>query len=397
MGNHRTRSRDDVLRELHRSLDERRRPEEIAKLILELRGDDLSRAERRLLTTKVGSAHRRRFAWWRTSMSEDFARPVGAQAQLAVATQLFEAEAVDPNDPDAIAEFVARASGEIAKTPTRSDFMFDRLNREGRREAGLGEMSRRQYNKRFRLLARLAEKQRRLERELLRRRFTQVSKSALASRIPYEELAADAATACFIAYYTARRNLRSEFTNTSQERPFDVVCEALLKRARDDGNANWWAIAHVYPDAEVLRHLSDEQKGELLALWLEELRLLADLMRQVWEANDFDVATMIVKRGDDSSTWNTLAGAWNNARAHWIALLYALGLQDLLDGMCLGKALRLMAADVAWWHRHSGGDLEEDTTVFSQLPFQWEVLAGDATCPRELVERVCRDAEVDAV
>ncbi len=145
--------------------------------------------------------------------------------------------------------------------------------------------------------------------------------------------------------------MRSVFTNESQERPFDVVCEALLKRAQSDGSPNWWAIAHVYPDHDVLSHLSEEQKGQLLATWLDELHQLAGLMRDVWDANDFNVATMIVKRGDDSSTWNALAGAWNRARAHWIALLFALGMEDLLDRMCLGKALRLMAADVAAWHR----------------------------------------------
>ena len=391
--------RAGALRELFRSLDERRRPEDVADLIVELRGDRLSRAERRLLTSKLRKAHRGIASWFVTSMSTDFARPVGAEKQLAVASELFDADASDIDDarPDAIADFVARASSEIAKTPGASDFKDDRLNREARREAGLGDLSRRQYNKRFRLLARLEAKQRRLEREILRRHFTQISKSALASRITWEEFSEDEATAAFIAYYTARCNMRSEFTNTSQERPFDVVCDALLKRAASDGAANWWAIAHVYPDQDVLARLSDEHQGQLLATWLDELHRLAELMGQVWEANDFDLATMTVKRGDDSSTWNALAGAWNRARSHWIALLFALRMDDLLDRMCLGKALRLMAADVAAWHQSEGGNLEADTTVFSRLPFPWAVLAGESVCPKDLVERVCRDVGVDPV
>lgn len=390
--------REATLRELYRSLDERRRPEDVADLIVRLRGDRLSRRERWLLTAKLRKAHGRELSWFETSMSRDFARPVGAQNQLAVASELFAADAdVDASDPGAVADFVARASGEIAKAPGASDFKDDRLNREQRRRAGLGDLSRRQYNKRFRLLARLEAKQRRLEREILRRHFTQVSKSALASRIAWDDFSQDEATAAFIAYYTARCNMRSVFTNESQERPFDVVCEALLKRAAKDGSANWWAIAHVYPDHDVLRRLSDERKGQLLATWLDELHQLADLMRDVWDANDFDAATMIVRRRDDSSSWNALAGAWNRARSHWIALLYALGMEDLLDRMCLGKALRLMAADVVAWHRASGDDLEEDTTVFSRLPFPWVVLAGERACPKDLVERVCRDAGVDPV
>jgi hypothetical protein len=36
--------------------------------------------------------------------------------------------------------------------------------------------------------------------------------------------------------------------------------------------------------------------------------------------------------------------------------------------MCPGKVLRLMAADVAWWHRQSGGGLHQDTAVWKELP-----------------------------
>ena len=365
--------------------------------MLELRGNALTPAERRLLERKVGAGSSRGAPWWVTSMSEDFERPVGAARQLAVAGELFHAATtdVDPDDPAAVGAFVARASGEIAKAPGASDFVADRLDRAARREVGLEAMSRRQYNKRFRLLARLEAKRRRLEREILRRHFAQVSHCALASRVAWEDFSSDEATAAFIAYYTARANQRSVFTNQRQERPYDVVCEALLAAARREGAPNWWAIAHVLSSAEVLGHLDGEQQGRLLATWLDELHVLAGLMREVWEASSFDAATMIVKRGDDSSSWNALAGAWNRSRGHWIALLYALGLEDLLDRMCPGKALRLMAADVAAWHRNSGGDLEEDTTVFSRLPFPWEVLSGSAACPKELVERVCRDAGVD--
>lgn len=331
-------------------------------------------------------------------MSRDFQRPVGATHQLAVARDLFETDSqIDALDPDAIDGYIVRASAEISKRPRNSDFKDDRLDRAARRSAGLGQLSRRQYNKRFRFLARLERKRDRLEREIVRRRFTLVSKSAFASRLPWEEFARDEATAAFIAYYTARRNLRSVFTNKAQERPFDVVAEALLTAARMDGQANWWAIAHVYPDTEVLERLTDEQKGRLLAEWLDELRRVSVLMRDVWEANAFNIATMIVKRGDDSSTWNSLAGAWNQARTHWLSLVYALGMEELLDHMCPGKALRLLAADVAAWHRDSGDDLEEDTTVFSTLPFPWDVLEGKAFCTRADIERVCRDQGVDAV
>jgi hypothetical protein len=99
---------------------------------------------------------------------------------------------------------------------------------------------------------------------------------------------------------------------------------------------------------------------------------------------------MIVRRGNDSSTWNATAGAWNKAREAWFAVLYAMGLDGVIDAFCPGKALRLMAADVAAWHRAEGDGLDKDTGVWSDLPLPWEVLSGAATCTRADVEAACR-------
>src|SRR5437762_1117059 len=99
---------------------------------------------------------------------------------------------------------------------------------------------------------------------------------------------------------------------------------------------------------------------------------------------------MIVRKGNDSSTWNVTAGAWNRAREGWIAIVYAMGMEAILERQCLGKVLRLMAADVAAWHRATGGDVDPDTRVWAALPLPWNVLTGEAECPRERVEAVCR-------
>lgn len=98
---------------------------------------------------------------------------------------------------------------------------------------------------------------------------------------------------------------------------------------------------------------------------------------------------MIVKRGDDSSTWNQTANAWNEARRHWLALIHALELEALLDEMCPGKVLRLMAADVAAWHFSAGGSLSPDTSVWNELPLPWEVLSGRKRCTRAMIEASC--------
>jgi hypothetical protein len=57
--------------------------------------------------------------------------------------------------------------------------------------------------------------------------------------------------------------------------------------------------------------------------------------------------------------------------------------------------LRQMVADVAAWHRVTGGDLDPDTKVWAELPLPWEVLAGETECPRDHVELVCAKHDVD--
>jgi hypothetical protein len=67
----------------------------------------------------------------------------------------------------------------------------------------------------------------------------------------------------------------------------------------------------------------------------------------------------------------------------------------LLDVICPGKVLRLMAADVAAWLRALGGGLEPDTAVWAELPPPWEVLSDRAVCTRSTVEETCRRLGVD--
>jgi hypothetical protein len=154
-------------------------------------------------------------------------------------------------------------------------------------------------------------------------------------------------------------------------------------------------VAHVHPAGEVLAHLSDEQKGALLGRWFGLLSDIAGLLQETWDRSKINRATMIVRRGNDSSTWNNTAGAWNKARDHWFALVYALNMDDLLDSLCPGKVLRLMAADVVAWHHSAGNTLDPNTAVWNELPLPWEVLSGQAVCTRAMVEAACRRHGLD--
>ncbi|MEM9218978.1 MAG: hypothetical protein AAGD25_32175 [Cyanobacteria bacterium P01_F01_bin.150] len=382
---------------LYLSVNQRRRPEDVADQIVECLKDDLNRSEKSCLQQAAKGSLRQSFFSY-TSMLQDFATPIGLQRQVSKAMDLFttayplETQACD--HPDAVEQFIRHISQEIHKSFGSNDFKADRLNRQARAECGM-EISKRRYNKLFRHLTRMEAKLNKLIGELKKLMFTKVGKSGLAYMLSQEDFSKDRDSACFIAYYVARSNLRSEFTIYGQQRPYDKIADMLFQRCRNNGSANWWAIAHVYPQQEVLAQLSDRQKGELLGQWYEILEEIAQLLKSVWDGSNINRSTMIVRRGNDSSTWNNTASAWNTARSNWIALLYAMGAEKILQSICFGKVLRLMAADVVAWHHSTGGTLDPDTAVWNELPLPWEVLSGQQFCNLEMVESICRSHHVD--
>lgn len=72
-----------------------------------------------------------------------------------------------------------------------------------------------------------------------------------------------------------------------------------------------------------------------------------------------------------------------------------MSLVDGIEAMCPGKMLRLMAADVAYWHRATGGDVHPDTKVWKELPKPWDVVLHQVPCPKSLVDWVCSTARID--
>lgn len=381
-----------ALAELCASVRLRRRPEDIADLVLQVLEGRLGRHERKLLEQAARGSLRRTWHGY-TSMLGEFASVVGAQRQTARAAVLFDAidrldeQAAD--DPAAVEQVIRAACKQIRKGFGANDFLSDRLNREQRAAAGLGELSKRQYNKRFRLLQRLEDKLATMVRATLERDAVMLGKSGLASRLDPERLAADPDTACFVAYLTARCNLRSEFTVSGQQRPFDQITDALLRRLRGHAGADWWAVAHIHPVPEVLAKLSDEQRGHLLGRWYAELTKAGELLERAYGRCRMDRARMVVQRGDDSSAWNAAASAWNTARAHWISALESMGATEVLEAVCPGKVLKLMAADVVAWHLATGGQLHPDTPAWAELPLPWRVLRGEEPCTRADVEAAC--------
>lgn len=394
-------SATDPVSALHATLIRRETPETVGKMVLdalpEMKRDTFIDRLRRLVGLPVRTgfdfAPHQRFGW--SSMSRVFRRPDPFDRQLNKARELaslFLGETL-PDGADAAAlDAVARDLNRlIQKTPGKAGFKDDRLTAAERRTAGLA-LSRRRYDKLFRLVGRLERRAVRLAREEQKAGLILVGKAALAPRLTVEDFAGDTGSAAFVAYYAARMKLRSEFTIDGQQKPFDEFAAALLKRCEGQAGTSWWAIAHVFPRADVLARLTEEQKGRLLGQWFDILQVAAARLDEVYQSTNIDLENMIVRRGNDSSTWNLLAGAFNRARDHWIALLDAMGADAVLDAMMPGKVLRLMAGDVAAWHRSTGGGVHPDTRVWRRLPPPWAVLNGEAVCTRADIETACREA-----
>jgi hypothetical protein len=385
-----------AVEQLYQTLKERRRPEDVAEMILELTKGNLTTSERQFLEKAAqGSLARNMLGY--TSMLQTFAEAKGAGKQIAKAIEIFKLDNknnTDYNNQKNIEEFINLVSPIIHKTAGNNDFKADRLNKTQRKESGL-DLSKRNYNKKWRLLTRIEDKLLKFIRESKKIKFQKIAKHGLAHTIDFTNFSSDINTACFIAYYNARCNLRSVFTNQSQDRPFDEISEMLLARCKAPNNTNWWAIAHIYASQEVLSNLTDEQKGILLGKWTTTLQDIAALLDEVWTASDINRQTMVVKRGNDSTTWNNTAGAWNKARDNWMNLIYAVGLDYILEEICFGKVLRLMAADVVAWHFASGGKLDPNTDVWNKIPLPWEVFQNKADCNKELVVKYCKEAGLD--
>ncbi len=387
-----------ALEQLYKTLKQRKRPEDVAEMILHILGNNLSFFERRKLE-KAAKSSLKNVVLGYTSMLQEFAKPIGAEKQIKKAVELFKVrqqENISYDNPFEVEDFIIQINPIIYKDFGKSNYKTDRLDRKKRKEIGL-DLSKRQYNKLFRCLRHLEKKLNRLIAEYKKAEFQQIGKHGFAHHLSFEDFSKNIYAACFIAYYTARCNLRSEFTIDGQQRPFDEIADVLFKKCLvNEDETNWQAIAQVYPSQNVLKYLSDSQKGELLGKWTTLLQDLAVYLKEVWDANTFRRDSMVVKRGDDSSTWNNTASAWNKARDNWMNLIYAMGADFVLDEMCFGKIMRLMAADVVAWHRMTGNSLDPNTIVWNEIPMPWEVFSGNAVCTKDSVMEACQKAGLNA-
>jgi hypothetical protein len=386
----------DAIEALHATLAQRETPETVAELIRRALPPELAQRVRAPLHARISTSIRHAFGW--SSMPTVFKPPVPLDGRLAKVRELallfLDGHLPEGDDPAEVERLLAAFSALIGKPVGANSFRDDRLNRAQRAALDLS-LSRRRYDKLFRLATRLEDRLATLRAEEAKHRLLLVGKAGLAADLTVARFEGHLPAAGFVAYYAARTKLRSEFTIAGQQKPFDDLAAALLSICAEDAATPWFAVAHVFPRADVLARLSAEQQGLLLGRWFGILSETAERLEDAWRRSSIDLSTMVVRRGNDSTTWNLFAGAWNRARDHWIALIDALGMGALFDRMLPGKVMRLMAADVAAWHRQSGDGPHADTLVWAELPKPWEVLRLEEPCDRARVEAACRRHRID--
>lgn len=381
---------DDIV-ELHRLLTSREQPETVAAVILRVAHDELDAQQRRLLGQAARFAERHPL--FRSMMATEWEQPVGAAetvqyvagAFVGIADELAELpHRPDPDQVDAVRAWHQSLATRVGWTSEPSPQNF---TRRALWAAGL-EVSMRRYRRAWHSLDRLESKLGHLERMQLRRQLAMSARGNLAGTITLEEVAGDPAAASFCAYLIAKKNLRRTFSVAGRDSPFDHIADMLYQRL--DGSSDWWMVARAHITEDTVRHLDERQRGHLIAVCWDDMERAVRLCQDVNLASPVDRDTMVVRRGQDSDTWNLAAGAYNTARARWLQVLAASGQLGLLEAVCPPKLPRLMAADLIYWHQIVGNaTAHPDVLVAASLPPVWEVLQGQAECTAPMVLQAC--------
>lgn len=424
----------DALVELHAGLTDRRTPQVVAEDLLRIGADGwVPKREAAVLRALAQDAHwyRGDRAWKKhPGLARAYNAAASAMSVVADTVSLDPLPAADPTDPVSLCTWLDLAltdlglTGEVhparrsqqPRTRTLTYYGYTssvpvhprgrRGDRSGhvdprtrhdaaRRRAHLPGVSVRTYRRAVAAVTHLQQRTAVLAAERDREACIAFGKSRLAYRIGFDAFSACPRTAAFVAYYVGRLNAQTVFTNGSQDRPMDDVAAALLTAALNSPTVRADVIARVLTRQSVLTLLSEAERGALLGAYWEQLGASARLLDATFDRNR-DRAAMVVRRGDDSSTWNAASRAFNQARTGWLNLLRGQGLDFLLEGMCPGKVPALVAGDVAHWHEESGGGAHADAAVFADLPLPWDVVLRGALCPASLVRRVCESHGLDA-
>lgn len=412
----------DALRQLHVGLSGRPAPQDVARTILQLPTDGLPERAR----VQLEDLGRARSVYKGDTFPEHDGLQRPAASAAALVGRVTEALRVEPlwapdgQDPNALRAWVdealailgfadrepqethctpppagkARSPWSSARSPRsdkhgHADFR-ERLNSSARDP----RVPRRLYRHAVRAVLHL---QQRAEvfaacRDL--EYVTRFAKSRLAADVKFEDFVSDVPTALFVAYYTSRLTMRTMFTMT-QVRPMDELAEQLLSWAVESDTCRYDVLAHVLTRQSILDQLTDRQLDELATKYWSILKVASRCLERAWDPHR-DRTEMVVRQGDDSTTWNLASRAFDQARTGLLNLQLA-GVEDTFGGSdsLPGKVPALVASDIAAAHALGGRLQHGDVTVWAELPLPWEVVLYGVCCPAALVEQTCETYAVD--
>lgn len=205
--------------------------------------------------------------------------------------------------------------------------------------------------------------------------------------VTMDELRKDLNTAIWLAMCVSEFSVRKAFTLESQQHGalnehlkwmFD---EVLMKSE----TTNWNFVALVYPTERVLEKCSATHLEMMEKLWMNRLSALALFLRDQFSKGvrksaerDADTCMMVPRHGSgvDSTGWNDVSGAWNNAIRQLRGVAKALG----HDTPPIFKCMKLTAGDQMQWAQMEQKEVDKSMNVFHDLVLlnvlPWSALEG---------------------
>ena len=286
-----------TIEKLYQTLKQLKRPEDVAEMILELLNNELSPKEKGFLQ-KIKEPSLKRIIEKYASLHQKFGEDKGIKEEIQRAINIFELEIEETADEDegrVIDNFIKNVSNHIYKEFGQNNFKENRLNKEEREILDLA-ISKRKYNKKWRLLQRLEKKLRRYQKKFGEVEFKEVMEKGIFHSLSFEEFSTDLNIACFIAYYNARINLKNIFSE-HQIKAFDNTSNMLLTRCmprreeiiilftakehRSPIDKNSWEIWGIYKRGEIFKKIADKEEKQLQFISTKKLKRIIRLLAKL--------------------------------------------------------------------------------------------------------------------
>lgn len=188
----------------------------------------------------------------------------------------------------------------------------------------------------------------------------------LIRKIPINELDGD--TAIFCTLVVAKMSSRKAFTLAPQiQGTLDKFMMTWYRQLLCKSPTTQWSlVASLLPVKEVLDQCNPTDLRSILEQWMHVVMALHKPLTQMWFSRVRDAAlrNMLVPRGVDTTAWNTMSGAWNNARRFIASLCNAL---EIPIPWAITKCLKVTAGDQMSWGSSSGKGVDPDCLVFAEL------------------------------